>query len=72
MVIALSSSEAKQNWYTAKENSRDERKEYRDAQVAWAADKTEDNKQQLIEAGKESLHAALMRRRHGLSGEILR
>jgi hypothetical protein len=56
---ALTSSEAKQAWFDARNSSRDAQEAYRDAKVAWAADKTEENNQEVLESGKEVLHAAL-------------
>ena len=58
-VFALTSSEAKQDWYDAKEDSREAQQEHRDAKITWAADKTEENNLQVIESGKEALHKAL-------------
>lgn len=58
-VFALSSSEAKQVWYDAKEQSRDAQEAHRDAKIAWAADKTEKHNQEVLETGRETLHAAL-------------
>jgi hypothetical protein len=56
---ALTSLEAKQVWYTAKGQSRDAQDAHRDAKIAWAADKTEENNQEVIDSGKETLYAAL-------------
>lgn len=58
-VRALTSGEAKQDWYNAKEASRNTQQEHRDAKIVWAANKTEENNQQVIETGKEALHRAL-------------
>jgi hypothetical protein len=58
-VFALTSGEAKQDWYDAKEASRDAQEEHRDAKVAWVADKTDENNEEVIETGKTALHAAL-------------
>ena len=58
-VQALTSSEAKQGWYAAKDASREAQQNHRDAKITWAADKAEENNQQVIETGKESLHKAL-------------
>jgi hypothetical protein len=57
--FAQSSQETKQAWYEAKESSRSTQKVYRDAKIAWAANKTEENNLELIESGKETLQAAL-------------
>jgi hypothetical protein len=56
---ALSSSEAKQEWYDAREASRNAQALHRDAKVVWAVNKTEENNQEVIETGKDALHAAL-------------
>ena len=58
-VLALTSSEAKQEWYDAKQSSREAQREHREANIAWAANKTEENNQKVIETGKEALHGAL-------------
>ena len=58
-VHALTSIEAKQAWYNAKEASRDAQKAHRDAKITWAADKTEENNQKVIDSGKETLYVAL-------------
>ena len=58
-VQCLTSSEAKQDWYDAKDASRQAQQEYRNANIAWAADKTIENNQVVIETGKEALHRAL-------------
>ena len=58
-IYALTSSEAKQNWYDAKEASREAQQAHRDAKLEYAADKTEENNQKVIDTGKASLHAAL-------------
>jgi hypothetical protein len=58
-VFALTSSEAKQVWYDAKEASREAKSAYREAQLEWATNKTEENKDRLIETGKASMLAAL-------------
>ncbi|MFC1802765.1 hypothetical protein ACFL0D_02235 [Thermoproteota archaeon] len=56
---ALTSSETKQAWYEAKNQSREAQEAHRDAKIAWATDKTGENNQEVIESGKEALHAAL-------------
>ncbi|MGD2142125.1 MAG: hypothetical protein PVH79_01440 [Candidatus Bathyarchaeota archaeon] len=58
-IIALTAGEAKQAWYNAKEASRDAQTEHRAIKVEWAANKTEENNQRVIESGKAVLHAAL-------------
>ncbi|AKB84249.1 hypothetical protein [Methanococcoides methylutens] len=58
-VSALSASEAKQDWHDAKQASVEAQAEHRDAKIDWAADKTEENNQRVIDTGKDALHAAL-------------
>ena len=58
-VVALTSSEAKQNWYDLKDASRDAQADYTEAKVAHAADPSAENKAALVDAGKIVLHAAL-------------
>lgn len=58
-VLALTSTEAKQNWFEAKEASRLTQQAHRDAKLDYAADKSEENNQKVIDTGKESLLAAL-------------
>ena len=52
IAFALTSSEAKQAWYDAKEDSREAKLAYREAQLEWATNKTEENKDFVIETGK--------------------
>lgn len=58
-VYALSASDAKQAWYDAKQESFEAQAEHRDAKVGWAADKTDENNQKVIDTGKDALHASL-------------
>ena len=58
-VYALSASDAKQAWYDAKQESVEAQAEHRDAKVEWAADKTDENNQKVIDTGKYALHASL-------------
>ena len=58
-VNALSSGEAKQLWHETKQASRDAQAEHRAAKIAWAANKTDENNQKVIQTGKAVLHAAL-------------
>ena len=58
-VSALTASEAKQEWYYAREQSRDAQQEHRHAKIEWAANKTPENEQKVIDTGKVALHAAL-------------
>ncbi|MDT8357278.1 MAG: hypothetical protein RQ758_02100 [Methanomicrobiaceae archaeon] len=56
---AITSREAKQAWYEAKETSSDAQAAHRQTKVAYAADKTPENEQRVIDTGKDALHAAL-------------
>jgi hypothetical protein len=56
---ALTANEAKQVWYEAKAQSMEAQELHREAKAAWAADKTPENNQQVIDTGKEVLNAAL-------------
>jgi hypothetical protein len=58
-VYALTSIEAKQDWFDAKEASREAQEAHRDAKLDYAADKTEENNQLVIDTGKGALQAAL-------------
>lgn len=58
-VSALSSSDAKKDWYDARERSRETQEAHRLAKVTWAVNKTPDNNQNVIDTGKEALLAAL-------------
>jgi hypothetical protein len=58
-VSALSASDAKENWEDAKEASVDARDIHRDAKADFAIDNNEENKQVVIDTGKDSMHAAL-------------
>ncbi|MBN2335285.1 hypothetical protein JXL21_06960 [Candidatus Bathyarchaeota archaeon] len=58
-VSALTAGEAKQAWRDAKQASRDTQSVHRDAKIEWAADKTEENNQRVIDTGKDVLNAAL-------------
>jgi hypothetical protein len=58
-VIALSSSEAKQIWFEARQVSREAQEEHRTAKIDWAVNKSDENNLKVIETGKIVLHAAL-------------
>jgi hypothetical protein len=58
-VFALTSTEAKQDWREAKQESRQAQEAHRTAKIQWASNKTQENNQQVIDTGKEALHAAL-------------
>jgi len=58
-VSALTSSEAKQEWQNAKQASGEKQETHRDAKIKFAGDKSEENKQAVVDTGKEALMAAL-------------
>jgi hypothetical protein len=58
-VNALTASEAKQAWIAAKEASRKAQEAHRKANIDWAASKTDENNQKVIDTGKAALQAAL-------------
>lgn len=58
-VSALSAGEAKLNWREAKNLSREAQQAHRDAKIEWAANKTTENNQKVIDTGKAALNAAL-------------
>ena len=58
-VSALAESDAKQDWLDAKQVSHDKQQIHRDAKIEFAADKSEENRQAVVDTGKEALHAAL-------------
>lgn len=58
-VSALTESEAKQNWFDAKQVSREKQQIHRDAKIEFAGDKTGENRQAVVDTGKEALLAAL-------------
>jgi hypothetical protein len=59
VVSALTESEAKQDWRDAKQVSQDKQQIHRDAKIEFAGDKSEENRQAIVDTGKEALHAAL-------------
>jgi hypothetical protein len=59
LVMAITSGEAKQAWYDAKDASKDAQQAYNDARIEWAADKSAENDQKVVSAGRDALNAAL-------------
>ncbi|MBW2971900.1 hypothetical protein KY359_02590 [Candidatus Woesearchaeota archaeon] len=55
----MSASEAKSAWLTTKEHSMDMQEQHREAKLAFAGDKGEENRQAVVDTGKAVLHAAL-------------
>ena len=58
-VSALSAEDAKDDWQDLKKVSVDAQEVHRDAKVDWAANKSDENNQAVVDTGKEVLHAAL-------------
>lgn len=58
-VSALTESDAKQAWKDAKQVSKEKQEIHRDAKIKFAGDKSEENRQEVVDTGKETLHAAL-------------
>ena len=58
-VSALTASEARQEWKDAKQASLSEQEIHRDAKLVFAGDKSEENRQAVVDTGKDVLHAAL-------------
>lgn len=58
-VSALTASEAKAEWREAKQVSKEKQQAHRDAKIDFAGNNSEENKQAVIDTGKETLHAAL-------------
>jgi len=57
--VAISSGDAKQDWIDARKETREKQQEHRDAKIDFAADQSSDNRQAVIDTGKEVLHSAL-------------
>ncbi|MBI5880970.1 hypothetical protein HZB90_02465 [archaeon] len=58
-VSALTAEDAKQAWLDAKQVSKNVQKTHQDAKITWAADKTPENDQAVVDTGKVVLDAAL-------------
>ncbi|HII72290.1 TPA: hypothetical protein HA265_06050 [Candidatus Woesearchaeota archaeon] len=58
-VSAMSASEAKQDWLAAKQVSSEKQAQHREAKADFAADKSEGNRQKVVDTGKAVLDAAL-------------
>jgi Na+-transporting methylmalonyl-CoA/oxaloacetate decarboxylase gamma subunit len=58
-VSAMTADEAKQAWEEAKQVSKDAQKIHQDAKITWAADKTPENDQAVVDTGKTVLNDAL-------------
>jgi hypothetical protein len=59
LVFALTSGEAKSNWAEARKSTADAQKVYTDAKLSYAANASQQNQQNLVNAGKEVLLKAL-------------
>lgn len=58
-VTALTADEAKKEWKDAKQASKEKQEIHRNAKVDFAANKSEENRQAVIDTGKDVLNAAL-------------
>ena len=58
-VVAASPGEAKSNWLELKDVSKEMKSAYKDAQKEFKNNKTDENKQILVDAGKDLLNAGL-------------
>ena len=58
-VSALNSGEAKKEWREAKQKSIELQQQYNEARIRFAGNQSEENKQELISAGKDVMNAAL-------------
>lgn len=58
-ISAISASQAREEWRNTKQESKNMREAYREANLKWMGDKTDSNNEAAIEAGKDSLNAAL-------------
>ena len=59
VAVSATAEETKIAWKDAKEISKEKRNEYRDVQKEFRKNNSEENRELLIEAGKETLHAGL-------------
>lgn len=59
LAVSATVSDAKTDWQDAKAVSKEKQQAHRDAKVDFAANKSDENKQAVIDTGKDSLHAAL-------------
>ncbi|MBU2561443.1 MAG: hypothetical protein KKD17_04030 [Nanoarchaeota archaeon] len=58
-VSAMTAGEAKNAWLTTKRHSVDMQDQHREAKLAFAGDKSEENRQAVVDTGKAVLYAAL-------------
>ncbi|MBU0929573.1 MAG: hypothetical protein KJ623_00700 [Nanoarchaeota archaeon] len=58
-VTALNSSDAKKEWQQSKQNSLEMQQKYNEAKIKFAGDQSEENKQAVVDSGKDVLNAAL-------------
>lgn len=59
VVTALTESEAKQVWRDAKHISHEKKQIHLDAKIKFAGDNSEENRQEVVDTGKDVLYAAL-------------
>ena len=58
-VFALSAGEARDEWKHLKDVSKEKRAMHQDAKLEFSLDKSDENRQAVVETGKDSLNAAL-------------
>lgn len=58
-VLAISSSDAKRLWESAKRETQQKREEYRNAKIDFATNQNYEHRQRVVKTGKELLHATL-------------
>ncbi|PIN74378.1 hypothetical protein COV20_00445 [Candidatus Woesearchaeota archaeon CG10_big_fil_rev_8_21_14_0_10_45_16] len=57
--VGASAADAKQDWKDAKMTSQEKQKIHQDAKITFAADKSEENRQAVVDTGKDLLNAVL-------------
>lgn len=58
-VSALTAGEAREEWKDAKQVSREKQQIHRDAKIKFAGNKSDENRQKVVDTGKDVLNAAL-------------
>jgi hypothetical protein len=59
LAFSLTATEAKQVWLDAKQTTLDKQQAHNYAKIDWAANKSTENNQKVVDTGKDSLNAAL-------------
>jgi len=67
-VSALTESDAKQDWRDAKHVSQDTQQIHRDAKIEFAEDKSDKNRQAVVDTGKEALPLTWIKLKKCISG----